>query len=395
MIKTGKFLLVFLMLLLHQGLILAQNYEWIVDNTNLSEGERVVAIMDAGSIGPYSGVSLIGQVIDNNGNWGYKLPTVANFRLYVKFTGGLTYSLAQDVKTTNIKLGLRKISESKVCLVANCPFKHTAMRVLYKHIEGSVSVIMGDPNRVFIDGELLVGEPSYESEQQVTKSLEIHNGNNSYGAIIARADEANFNLYSKTLSSQPVNTETFRIGLKYGFDERNGYISFYRGASSNGGFLGFSTNGMERLQIDAIGNVGIGTSSPKAKLDVAGTIRATEIKVEANGQTADFVFDSSYNLRDLQEVEAFIRENKHLPEIPSAMEMEKTGVNLAEMNKLLLQKIEELTLYAIDKENRILELEAAGESQKAGIEEIRREESKARKALEERLAKLEQLLLNK
>ncbi len=101
-------------------------------------------------------------------------------------------------------------------------------------------------------------------------------------------------------------------------------------------------------------NVGIGTSSPKAKLDVAGTIRATEIKVEA--QTADFVFEPGYQLRDLSEVESFIKTNKHLPEIPSAAAMEKSGVNLAEMNKLLLMKIEELTLYSIDLEKKDKEI---------------------------------------
>ncbi|WP_461630275.1 hypothetical protein [Labilibaculum euxinus] len=98
------------------------------------------------------------------------------------------------------------------------------------------------------------------------------------------------------------------------------------------------------------GNVGIGMNNPdpNAKLDVAGTIRATEIKVEA--QTADFVFEDDYQLRPLIEVEQFIHANKHLPDIPSAKEMKEDGVGLAEMNKLLLQKVEELTLYSIEME---------------------------------------------
>lgn len=94
------------------------------------------------------------------------------------------------------------------------------------------------------------------------------------------------------------------------------------------------------------GNVGIGTSpSDEYALTTNGAIRATEIKVEA--QTADFVFEPDYALRPLKEVEAFVKENKHLPEIPSAKQMEADGVNVAEMNKLLLQKVEELTLYLL------------------------------------------------
>ncbi|WP_461630277.1 hypothetical protein [Labilibaculum euxinus] len=86
-------------------------------------------------------------------------------------------------------------------------------------------------------------------------------------------------------------------------------------------------------------------------LDVVGTIHATEIKVQA--QTADFVFEEDYQLKSLEEVEQFVKTNNHLPDIPSAKEMKEDGVGLAEMNKLLLQKVEELTLYIIEmkKEN--------------------------------------------
>lgn len=101
------------------------------------------------------------------------------------------------------------------------------------------------------------------------------------------------------------------------------------------------------------GNMVVGSDQIDSnyKLSVNGNIRATEIKVEA--QTADFVFEEDYQLKSLDEVEAFVKLNKHLPEIPSAKQMETDGVNVAQMNKLLLQKIEELTLYMIEmkKEN--------------------------------------------
>jgi hypothetical protein len=104
------------------------------------------------------------------------------------------------------------------------------------------------------------------------------------------------------------------------------------------------------------GNIGIGTIAPSAKLDVNGTIRAKEVKIEATGW-ADFVFDNDYKLSCLSEVEQHIKEHKHLPGIPSEQEVLENGINVAEMQIKLLQKIEELTLYVIDlkKENEGLQ----------------------------------------
>ncbi len=103
------------------------------------------------------------------------------------------------------------------------------------------------------------------------------------------------------------------------------------------------------------GNVGIGTTDPKNLLDVNGTIHAREVKVDLTGWS-DFVFHPSYQLKPLTEVEKFIKANGHLHDIPSAAEVEQNGVNVGEMQKKLLQKVEELTLYVIElkKENEQL-----------------------------------------
>lgn len=103
------------------------------------------------------------------------------------------------------------------------------------------------------------------------------------------------------------------------------------------------------------GNVGIGTSSPLEKLSVNGKIRAREVKVEVTGW-ADYVFAADYALNELREVEKYIKENGHLPDIPSAKDVENEGISLGEMNVKLLKKIEELTLYLIQKDKEISEL---------------------------------------
>ena len=111
------------------------------------------------------------------------------------------------------------------------------------------------------------------------------------------------------------------------------------------------------------GNVGIGTDTPTEKLSVKGKIRAQEIKVET-ANWPDYVFEEGYQLPSLTETATFIEKNKHLPGVPKATEVEENGLSLGEMNKILLQKIEELTLHMIDKDKRIERLEQKiGENQ--------------------------------
>jgi hypothetical protein len=140
------------------------------------------------------------------------------------------------------------------------------------------------------------------------------------------------------------------------------------------------------------GNVGIGTTGTlSAKLEVAGKIKAEsaditgaltansatingllraqsgkisgllcahEVRVMLSGAPCwpDYVFSKDYKLLPLKEVEQFITENQHLPNVPSSADVEANGVNVGEMNAILLQKVEELTLYIIDLQKQIDEL---------------------------------------
>lgn len=106
-----------------------------------------------------------------------------------------------------------------------------------------------------------------------------------------------------------------------------------------------------KMTLNQDGYLGIGTKNPAYKLDVIGIIRAREIKVDLKG--ADFVFENHYKLMPLNELEKFVKEQKHLPGIAPAEEMEKNGTNLGDLNSKLLQKLEELTLYTIEQSKRL------------------------------------------
>jgi hypothetical protein len=134
------------------------------------------------------------------------------------------------------------------------------------------------------------------------------------------------------------------------------------------------------------GNLGIGTISPDEKLTVKGKIHTQEVRVDLLGALVpDYVFANDYKLKPLNEVENYIKENSHLPEIPSAKEIEKNGLMLAEMNMSLLKKVEELTLYAIEQEKKVDKMMKYIEVQ----EKVVLEQKESLSMLNKRLEKLE------
>ena len=137
----------------------------------------------------------------------------------------------------------------------------------------------------------------------------------------------------------------------------------YGGNNWIGSFLeqqprfGIWTASVPRLVINyANGDVGIGTEATVNgyKLTVNGGIYALDLRIRPDlSNTADYVFEPDYPLMSLQDVKTIIQTKKHLPGVPSAKEMVENGVSIAEMNATLLQKIEELTLYVIQQDEKI------------------------------------------
>lgn len=104
------------------------------------------------------------------------------------------------------------------------------------------------------------------------------------------------------------------------------------------------------------GNVGIGVYPSTYKLEVNGTTRSKEVIVETGW--ADYVFEENYKLRSIDEMEAFVKANKHLPNIPKASDIETNGLKVGETNKAMMEKIEELALYIIQLKKEIDVLKA-------------------------------------
>lgn len=227
-------------------------------------------------------------------------------------------------------------------------FKYAGPESSYESLKYKTGLILG------VTGNVGIGTVSPKAALDVAKYV----SSGELGAVLSRMPEGDQEGMGTYLGVKGYETQfssysgkTF--ALEHGFYGLiNSSISFYRGGSKTGGFMTFSTNAnTEQMRIDGSGNVGIGIITPTERLTVNGKIKAKEIRVDGNG-APDYVFEEEYELKTLTELEAYIKANRHLPEVPSAKEFERDGMAVGEMNKMLLKKIEELTLHLIEKEKQ-------------------------------------------
>lgn len=142
------------------------------------------------------------------------------------------------------------------------------------------------------------------------------------------------------------------------------------------------------------GNVGIGTPNPQSLLSVNGTITAKQVTVTQLGWS-DYVFEPSYKLRSLPAVESYIQANRHLPDVPSAAEVGKNGVDIGETQASLLRKIEELTLYAIAQEKQLQQNAVDNKAQDNVIKKQQEQLQQQQQLLEQLVQKINLLTAQK
>jgi hypothetical protein len=220
---------------------------------------------------------------------------------------------------------------------------------LYLNYKSGADVVVGkigeQSSDLFVAGKIGVGTTSPSANLQIgdgtsDTSLRVYHSDNSYTSLNG------YGLFFNRVWSYMRPTNNGINNLYVGHNDRHWKTV---NTSANLAIRYYNADGEVARWDMANGRLGIGTASPSEKLSVNGRIRAKEVKVEVENWP-DYVFASDYKLPTLSSLAAYIKENGHLPDIPTAAEVAEQGLSIGEANAKLLKKIEELTLYTLEQE---------------------------------------------
>ena len=213
------------------------------------------------------------------------------------------------------------------------------------------------------DGKLGIGTTQPGTKMDIKTTLNLD------GITINHNDQSFIKLNATSLTQSAYNdiTQGGDAGIIYGSKSGIGQVNY--------GFVitPWAANVESGLRLDKDGNVGIATSNTQGyRLAVNGQAIFTKVVVKQKSSWPDYVFHANYRLRPLSEVEQYIHQYHHLPEVVAAEEVAKNGLDVGDNQAALLKKIEELTLYAIEQDKQVEALKKEMAELKAVIREIRK-----------------------
>lgn len=213
------------------------------------------------------------------------------------------------------------------------------------------------------NGYIMLGAGSTTSLLLDNNEIMVRSNYTTPGTLSIQNDGGQVNIGAKTV----INTGGESLAL----NGNNPTMNFYQndvfksfiGQTNAGLYMGVNGG---NLRLDATGQVAIGgvvAAASGYKLTVTGKVICEELKVKLSGAWPDYVFANDYKLKSFGELRKFIEENKHLPGIPAASHIEKEGMELGDMQRRMMEKVEELTLYILQLEEKVSSLQSMVEKQ--------------------------------
>lgn len=320
--------------------------------------ETFTADNNHGIVHSAAGIS-VGTYIGGGGGW---VGTKTNHPLYLyAFNRAGTDNMIAILPNGKVGVGTSGPSEKLTILTPtnNYGLNHTDGNVQMVSFVGGSTITAGwmgtksnHPLGFFTNGTgsaMMILQNGSVGISTITPTSRLHivaNSSTAYAQLFLEESDNDYaRLNFKTTNAVNSGNNFWTIATYNANTRSSEKMNFYNNATG------------DLMTITGEGNVGIGTTNPTYKLSVNGNIRSKEVIVETGW--ADYVFDEKYKLAPLQEVEKFIQQNNHLPNIPSAKEVEEKGLSVGDMQKRMMEKIEELTLYVIEQQKEIEKLKSA------------------------------------
>ena len=248
-------------------------------------------------------------------------------------------------KENNIKVGSITSPNTNIKVDISTLHKNGLLITTFNNPDGYIFKAKSNNSNVLVvktNGRIGIGTDNPVEAVQIGHKFVIHNGGTKVIGYNWNYENGSAKYITNGYSSQ------IRFGA-------NGTLSFVVSPSGSAGQN--ITDEKYAIHITNDGKIGIGTTNTSGyDLAIKGTVVAQDVTVKEYYNWPDFVFSNEHNILPIPELENYIKRNKHLPGIPSAKEVKENGLKLGEMNKLLLQKVEELTLYIIQQQKEIEKL---------------------------------------